>query len=60
MSTPSESTVRLASTSNPLAIPVSTSVIANTRPVPTAAMANRLRRHCRSRSAALSTSDISA
>ena len=54
-STPVSSTVSLASTVNPFASPVRTSVIAKTTPVPTIAMMKRRRRHCRSRKAAMST-----
>ena len=51
MSTPRESTVRSSSTRNPLASPVRTSVIANTRPVTTIAITKRHLRHCMSRNA---------
>ena len=48
------STVRLASAPNPLLIPVITRAIPSTSAVPIVAMANRRRRHCKSRSADLS------
>ena len=54
VSTRSCVTVRAASESNPLLIPVITNAIPNTSAVPNTAIAKRRRRHCKSRSADLS------